>query len=250
MDNGRVLKVALLAGEILMESGSEVYRAEDTAKIIAKSFGVDAECFFMPTGIFISGYGEDNKPISLMKRITHRTVDLHRIELVNTFSRRISEENISLDEAEKELKQIMEGPYFKFPLMIISAAFTAFIYTLLLKGTIIDAIIAAPISAIIFLINSGISKIGFFQFFSLFISGVIAGALTIFAKALYPLIHIDKVIVGAIMIMVPGIAITSAIKDALKGDLVSSISRIGEALLVVVALGVGVGLMITIGLKI
>lgn len=248
MDTGRVLKVALLAGEILMQSGSEVYRAEDTAKIIAKGLGVDAECFFMPTGIFISGSGEDGKPISLMKRITRRTVDLHRIEMVNAFSRRISEENLSLEEAEKELLQIMEGPYFKFPVMLFAAAITAPVYTLLFKGTITDAIIAAPISVIIFLINSEISKVGFFQFFSLFVSGVIAGALTVFAKEVYPPIYIDKVITGAIMILVPGIAITSAIKDALKGDLVSSISRIGEALLTVVAIGVGVGLMITIGL--
>lgn len=248
MDTGRVLKVALLAGEILMQSGSEVYRAEDTARIISKSFGVDAECFFMPTGIFISGFGEDNKPISLMKRVTHRTVDLHKIEMVNTFSRRINEENLSIEDAEKELLRILEGPYFKFPVMLIAAAITAPVYTLLFKGTVTDALIAAPISAVIFLINSGISKVGFFQFFSLFVSGIIAGALTIFAKEMYPPINIDKVIAGAIMILVPGIAITSAIKDALKGDLVSSISRIGESLLTVVAVGVGVGLMITIGL--
>jgi uncharacterized membrane protein YjjP (DUF1212 family) len=80
------------------------------------------------------------------------------------------------------------------------------------------------------------------------VSGIIAGALTIFTKGIYPPINIDKVIAGAIMILVPGLAITSAIKDALKGDLVSSISRIGEALLVVVAVGAGVGLMITIRL--
>lgn len=248
MDTGRVLKIALLAGEILMQSGSEIYRAEDTAKIISKSFGVNVECFFMPTGIFISSYGEDNKSISLMKRITHRTVDLHRIEMVNAFSRRINKENLSIEEAERELLRIGEAPYFKFSVMLIAATFTAPVYTLLFKGTLIDALIAAPISATIFIANSGISKIGFFQFFSLFVSGVIAGALTIFAKEIYPPIHIDKVIAGAIMILVPGLAITSAIKDALKGDLVSSGARIGEALLVVIAIGVGLGLMITIGL--
>lgn len=249
MDTDRVLRIALLAGEILMQSGSEIYRAEDTARIISKSYGINAECFFMPTGIFISSYGEDKKAISLMKRITTRTVDLQRIEMINAFSRKINKESISIEEAEKELQKISEYPYRKFPTMLIAAAFTAPVYSLLFKGTITDALISAPISAVIFIVNFGISKIGFFQFFSLFVSGIIAGALTIFAKEVYPLINIEKVIAGSIMILVPGIAITSAIKDALKGDLVSSVARIGEALLVVVAIGVGLGLMIIIGLR-
>jgi uncharacterized membrane protein YjjP (DUF1212 family) len=248
MDTDRVLRLALLAGEILMQSGSEIYRAENTARIISKSYGVNAECFFMPTGIFISGCGEDNNAISLMKRITNRTVDLHRIEMINSFSRKINKESISIEEAEKELHKISEYPYRNFPSLLIAAAFTASVYSLLFKGTITDALIAAPISAVIYLASSGISKIGFFQFFSLFVSGIIAGALAIFAKEVYPLINIDKVIAGSIMILVPGIAITSAIKDALKGDLVSSVARIGEALLVVAAVGVGLGLMIIIGL--
>jgi|BioPla2DNA2_1021312.scaffolds.fasta_scaffold07445_5 uncharacterized membrane protein YjjP (DUF1212 family) len=248
MDTDRVLEIALLAGEILIQSGSEIYRAEDTARIISESYGVKAECFFMPTGIFISGYGEDKKAISLMKRITNRTVDLHRIEMINGFSRKIKNERISIEEAEKELHKIKAYSRRGFPLMLIAATFTAPVYSLLFKGTMIDGLIAAPISAIIYITNFGISKIGFFQFFSLFVSGIIAGSLTIFAQELYPLLNIDKVIVGSIMILVPGIAITSAIKDALKGDLVSSLARAGEALLVVVAIGVGLGLMIVVGL--
>lgn len=248
MDIERILRIALLAGETMMQSGAEIYRAEDTARIICKSYGVEAECFFMPTGIFISGYGADNKSFSQMKRITNRTVDLHRIEMINTFSRMINEEQISLEEAEKELLRIKECPYFKFSTMLAAAALTAPVYTLLFHGTMPDALLAAAISTILYIINSGISSIGIFPFFTLFISGMLAGALTIFAQKIYPVIQIDKVIIGAIMILVPGIPITNAIKDALKGDLVSSIARIGEALLVVTAVGAGVGLMMTIAL--
>ncbi|MGE5677588.1 MAG: threonine/serine exporter family protein [Pseudomonadota bacterium] len=248
MDTERVLRIALLAGETLMQSGAEIYRAEDTARIICKSYDVEAECVFMPTGIFISGYGEDNRSVSQLKRITTRTVDLHRIEMINTFSRKINEEQISIEEAEKELLRIKECPYFKFSTMLAAASLTAPVYTLLFNGTVQDALLAAMISTILYIVNSGISSIGFFPFFSVFISGMLAGALTIFANILYPMIHMDKVIIGAIMILVPGIAITNAIKDALKGDLLSSLTRIGEALLVVTAVGAGVGLMMTIKL--
>ena len=59
------------------------------------------------------------------------------------------------------------------------------VYSLLFKGTMIDGLIAAPISAIIYIANFGISKIDSFNF-SPSCVGIIAGSLTIFAQELYP----------------------------------------------------------------
>lgn len=45
----------LLAGKIMISSGSETYRVEDTVQHIARSAGVDDEIVFtLPTGIFVS----------------------------------------------------------------------------------------------------------------------------------------------------------------------------------------------------
>ncbi|WDU83434.1 threonine/serine exporter family protein [Caloramator sp. Dgby_cultured_2] len=58
-----------------------------------------------------------------------------------------------------------------------------------------------------------------------------AAILTLIFKNLINAVNLDKVIIGSIMILVPGIAMTNAIKDALYGDLISSFARFGEALL-------------------
>ena len=50
----KILKTALIAGKIMMENGSEVYRVEDTMKRIAQNAGEeDVSCYVTATGIFI-----------------------------------------------------------------------------------------------------------------------------------------------------------------------------------------------------
>ena len=50
-----VLMLALRAGEIMLMSGSEIYRVEDTVTRICKAYGIPyIEVFATTTGIFIS----------------------------------------------------------------------------------------------------------------------------------------------------------------------------------------------------
>ncbi len=53
--------------------------------------------------------------------------------------------------------------------------------------------------------------------------------------------HLDIVIISSIMLLVPGLAITNAIRDTVSGDLLSGISRTVEAFLVAVAIAIGSG---------
>lgn len=251
MDVKKVMDIALFTGEILLCSGAEIYRVEDTVKRLCKSYGVFCECFVMPTGIFLSNTPDINyhDTITMMRRIKKRSLDLQRIEQINSFSRRAAGEKIDYDEAMEILNDIDKGPNFNFTTRFMSAGITTFVYTLLFKGSYLDGILALVIGMIIYFLQNMISKVGFFQFFEYFLSGTIAAGLSIIASRFFPELSIDKTITGSIVLLVPGIAITSGIKDALYGDLISSMARISEALLVVAAVGAGVGVMLTFGIR-
>lgn len=251
MDTKKVMEIALFTGEILLCSGAEIYRVEDTVRRICESYGVDCECFVMPTGMFLSNTPQSNQhdSITLMRRIKKRSLDLQRIEQINAFSRKVSEEKVSYEEAMDILEEIDRGPNFKFKTRFIAAGITTFVYTLLFGGSYTDGILALFIGMIIYFLQEMISKVGFFQFFEYFLSGTIAAGLSLIASALVPGLNIDKTITGSVVLLVPGIAITSGIKDALYGDLISSMARISEALLVVAAVGAGVGVMLTFGIR-
>ena len=105
MDFDKVLHIATFAGRIILESGGETYRVEETICRICAAYGVRyAESFVTPTGIMVSVYDENNYTTTLVKRVTNRTVDLQKIHLVNELSRKLYTEKYSLDEVLEKYK--------------------------------------------------------------------------------------------------------------------------------------------------
>ncbi|MDP4094894.1 MAG: threonine/serine exporter family protein [Bacillota bacterium] len=247
MDVKQLCEVALKAGEILLVSGAEIYRVEDTVTRICRSYNVEADCFVMPTGIFITVFGSNREPISVVRRVKARTVDLSRIEKVNSFSRSLIINPVTYEEAVKTLNGIRRTKRYHFLLRLFAAGITAFSFTILFKGNERDALAAFLISMFIYFVNEKISQTGMFYFFEFFISGVIAGMGSLLAVRLFPGLNLYRIIIGAIMILVPGVAITNAIKDALNGDIASSTFRMAEAIFIAAAVGAGVSIALYVG---
>lgn len=249
MNTRQVMDIAMRAGEILLTSGAEIYRVEDTIIRICNSYNVDCESFVLPTGIFITGKGKEKESLTLLKRIRVRTVDLQRVELVNSFSRSLKEKPLKYEEALKSLEEIENNPGFTFLSKLAAAGLTAFVFTLLFQGTLLEAASAFVISLLIYAVREGSSYIGFFQVFGYFISGLAAGGLSLLTIKFNAGINIYKVIIGSVIILLPGVAITSAIKDALYGDINSSLLRLSEGTFIVVAVGAGVAISLSLGLR-
>ena len=95
MNVREVTDIAVKAGEILLTSGAEIYRVEDTINRICEAYNIKCESFVLPTGIFVSAYNSQGDTVSFVKRIRERTINLEKIELVNSFSRSLR--NMNLD---------------------------------------------------------------------------------------------------------------------------------------------------------
>lgn len=238
------LNIALLSGEILLTSGSEINRVEDTIDRICSAYNIVSESIVTPTGIFISGHATNstNEPVTLVKRIRNRKINLHNIEIINTFSRNLQIETMPYEEAMKLLKDIEMAPYFSFIRRLFAAGLTSFAYALLFRGTLIDGLFAGGISFIIYSISEKMGKVNISPYFINFICSFAAGIIALVAERIVGLINVNPVVVGSIMILVPGLAITNGIKDALHGDIMSSQARVVEAMIIVSTIGVGVGL--------
>ena len=247
MEVKEVLDIAIRSGEILLTSGSEIYRVEDTIDRICNAYDVKSECFVTPTGIFVSGSATDNtsESVSLMKRIRNRTINLHNIEIINTFSRNLQNSTVSYNEALQVLQGMESAPYFPFIRRVTAAGVTAFVYAMLFKGTFIDGAVTAAIGIFIYSLRDKMSKAYLSQFFVDFICSLTAGLISVLVGKSIDFLNTNSIIVGSIMILVPGLAITNGIRDALHGDILSSQARVTEAMFTVTAIGVGVGIALS-----
>jgi len=60
----------------------------------------------LPTGIFITVIDSEGNPVSIIRRIRKRTVNLEQVEKVNSFSRSLKDRTLSYQEAMAGLKDI------------------------------------------------------------------------------------------------------------------------------------------------
>ena len=87
-DNSLLLETVMLEGEIMLQSGAEVYRVEDTMRRILDCFGFDPDYMLViTTGIILSLHDENNSPVTMVKRIHQRNANISHICEVNTVSR-------------------------------------------------------------------------------------------------------------------------------------------------------------------
>lgn len=249
MESIKVAEIATSAGEILLSNGAEAYRTEETIKMICTSYGLEGECISTSTGIFISVTAPDGEMVTSVKRIKQRNVDLYRIELINSFSRDLNNNPKSYEEAKKILNEIYNAPNFNLGVRLMAAGMTAFVYTLFFNGTIPDALISIVVSLAIYLMLEKISRIGSFQFLEYYLSGFIIGIVGLASQYLIPGISKDNVITGAIIVLLPGVALTNGIKDVLYGDYVSGFAKFSEAILIIVAMGVGIATALSLFMK-
>ncbi|HEX9059186.1 MAG TPA: threonine/serine exporter family protein [Clostridia bacterium] len=245
MTDGQVLDIAVKAGEILIRSGSEIYRAEDTITRICSSYGLKCECFVLVSGIFAEVEGKNGEHHYVIRRIKSYSTDLKRIHLVNTFSRNIEKKTLDYQKALETLNTIESVKSYSFLKRVSAAMLTSFVYALLLGGNIIESISAFFSGLVVYSLGEILQRIGFPKFFELFIQGASAGFMGFIASILFPGQDSYRIIIGTIIFLVPGVAITNGIKDALYGDTLSSLYRMAEAVFTAIAVGAGVGIALS-----
>ena len=244
LKNEMAIDCFLLAGRIMMESGAETYRVEDTMLRMARSQNMhDAQSYVTPTGIIFSmGKTQPTRITSISTRIT----DLHRISLVNSISRKLTSQMIPLEQAYDELKKIEKTNYFlPMWIQVIAAMFASATIMIMFNGLWSDvpvAMVAGGVGHYIVCIVHEKTKV---KFFSEFIAALsVAVIATLAVKYNFGQI-IDRIIIGSVMPLVPGLVITNAVRDLMAGHFTAGVAKGTEALLTAFAIGAGVALALS-----
>lgn len=249
MDLHKLLTVSTDAGKILLESGAEIYRVEDTIVRICNAFGVDsAESFVTPTGIMVS-VTSDNETATLVRRIKQRGVDLNRIDLINNLSRMTQSHLLTIEQLEKKLNAISVSPRYSYKVTFISTCFAAGCFALMFGGNFKDFICTFIVGGMLKLLLWLFAWLDVNSFFTNCLGGAFSSIAAFIITSLVSDSHYDKTIIGSIMLLVPGLIITNAIRDIIAGDYLSGVTKASEAFLIALAIAVGTGAVLSIILR-
>ncbi len=229
----------------MLQSGAETYRVEDTMSRIAASFGFNnSNSYVTPTGII---FQLDRAGSAQLIQIVKRTTDLRKVVAVNGISRQLSSGEISVMEALTMLHQVdIEAHAFSIGFQIMAASIASGCFTIMFQGGWLDFIpgmICGGLGYSAFVYFHRLVKVKFFaELVAAFLIGIVSFILTSAGIGQ----SLDKIIIGSVMPLVPGLLITNAVRDLMAGHLVSGLSRGAEAFLTAFAIGTGIAVVFTI----
>lgn len=237
-----LLDTAVLAGQIMLSSGAEIYRVEDTIhRILAISGLKSAEAYVTATGLIVTLDDPQIDSMTVVKRIRNRDTNLNRIALTNDISRKFCAGDISLKEAFHALNHMEDNPYRKWQknlcIVVVAIAFPV-----LLGATAAEGIAAGGTGIALTGILKVCKRLDLNAFMENMLCALIIGISAILMKRFcWGALDTDMVIVGGIMPIVPGAALTTAVRDTLQGDYVAGGAKILEAILKAAAIVIGAG---------
>jgi uncharacterized membrane protein YjjP (DUF1212 family) len=244
-----IMSIAMLAGEILLRNGAETYRVEETIEHIGKACGAThVAAFVIPTGIIVTIQTEQEE-LSRCSRMKERTINLSRIVKVNELSRGLSEQRITPEQARSHLQHIVqERTGFNLVILIAASGVVGASYAIMQEALVMETVPAFLAAMLVRYIAHVVSRLRMVRFLFEFFGAVSAALIGIAAQVMMPEVNRDIVIVGALMPLVPGMAITNSIRDIIAGDFLAGVSRALEALMTATAIAMGVVLVLATGL--
>lgn len=240
MDYYLLTDLAVQMGYELAMSGAETFRVEDTIGRILKAYGIDCEVFAIPNCLTISFEAGNGKPLTRMKRIGYHGNNLEAVERLNAMSRKICAEKPDPKTAMQWLADTKASCRVFSPAMYYLGNFCgAAGFSLVFGGSLLDFFWAGILGLIIGAVNRLMSGLKSNHFFSTIIAAFLMAAVAYPLAGAKLITNVDAAIIGALMILVPGLLITNSMRDIIYGDTNSGINRIVQVLLTAFAIALG-----------
>lgn len=238
----RILKLAVSIGELMLRSGGEIYRVQDTIELILRSYGIeDYHVFVVSNGIFVTIHEEREDRGSMVRNVPLGSVHLERITELNQLSREICEAHLPLDEAYRRLSYCREIPEENVRSMLLAGGVGCAGFGYLYGCRWQECLLAFALGVALqwFLIFA--QRLRMSKFLVNIIGGLFASAASFALAALGVPILYDKVVIGVIFLLVPGVALTTSIRELFNGDYLSGSIHLADALMTAACIAVGVG---------
>ena len=260
--NRKVLELTTRIGEVLLKNGGEIFRVQETMQRIAKAYGVKQfHVYVLANGIFTSIEEDGQKMCRQLAQEEPRqgpddacqvryvplsSVHLGRVAAVNNLSREIVENRCTMEQAWRRIEEIDQIPFTSQLFQVLASGVGSAAFCYLLGGSVLDSLASFLSGMLVWC-------------FVLFLSAHKANniMLNILSSALVTLTgvlffhfvfgeNMDKIIIGSIIPLLPGVPLTNSIRDFLNGDYLSGTIRMIDAVLVACCIALGVGIVLSL----
>ena len=242
MDYNLLLKVAAELGYCLSMSGAETYRIEDSVTRVLQAYGLESEVYSVPNCLTVSIETPEGKPMTRMRRVGYHGNDLDAVEKYNMLSRWLCDRKPEPAKAMawlRETQSFIKG--YSFRINLVASFLSGFGFCFLFGGNFVDALCAGACGLVIGIINRFMEYLNTNQFVRTIAAAFFMAALAFVLGAFGIADNTDATIIGSLMLLVPGLLFTNAMRDIMSGDTNSGINRVMQVCLIAAAICLGTG---------
>lgn len=227
-------------GEQMISSGAEVHQVEDTVNRMCAALGAGrVDCFIITSSMVVTIRGENGEVYTETRRMQQARLNFQRLEMLHALAKRVCEGETAPEAIRLELARIKEKrayPLWAESLMyaVIAAAFAVFFGGSLVEGGV-AALIGLAVRFAVWLSDKVTGNVIFTKFLSAFSIAALTHLVVFWGWIPSP----DQVIIGNIMLIIPGLGFTNALRDLFIGDSIAGSLRFLEAALSAVAIAAG-----------
>ncbi len=235
----KLLHEFLNLGELMLRAGAEIKRVEDTLIRMGTAYGAEkTNVFVITSSIIMTISFQEGKEVTQTRRIVNDAVtDFTMLEAINELSRSCCESPVSAEALKKRIELLNQNaPQVK---NYIGSAIGAGCFSIFFGGNIYDGICAAIFGLLICFFKLRMKPLCPNNIIFNLLSSLLVGSGICLVAKLLPLLHLDMIMIGDIMLLIPGIAMTNSIRDLLVGDTISGVMRSIESILWAGALACG-----------
>ncbi|MBR2043086.1 MAG: threonine/serine exporter family protein [Clostridia bacterium] len=235
-------------GEQMLLCGAEVHRVEEGIKRMCLALGaVRTDVFIITSSMVVTVYNQKGEYFTQTRRVMSSGTDYEKLNRLNALCREISAGKIPAEEIKTKCREAVQVKHYPFALECVCYSVIAGAFTLFFGGTVTQMAVSlfagAAVRFVILLCEKTVPS----KMFSKFLSCATATLIAFIAVKLCIIGDVDKVVIGNIMSLIPGIGLTNALRDLFTGDSIAGILRSVEAVLTALAIAAGYFLIAVLG---
>ena len=250
MDYSKLLQAILDIAEEMLVCGAEVSRVEDSIERMCGAYQCTrVNAFIITSNIQVTMEDPDGKIVTQIRRIVRSDVNFDKLDYLNDLSRYICRETPDVLQIREKFDNVMSRKSYPLWIDYLGAALIAGGFAVFFGGNFMDGAASAVLGVVMLSMMMFLSRYEKNQLAMMFIISFLAGLFTMLMMTVGLGDHKDKIMIGGIMLLIPGIAMTNSVRDMLTGDIVTGMLRLTNSLLqaAVIACGFALSLMVTGG---
>lgn len=239
LETRRMLSLAMDIGKAMIKSGAEIDRVEETILRICHARGMaHTEVFSIVSMINVTAIDEEGNTFSQSRRIYAFSTDLGKLEKLNALSRSLCA-GLSVPEGRAELDKINSDSGGFALTAMLGSMLAAGGFAVFFGGSFLDCLAAMPIAVMIYLFNTFVKARGMSRLFYTVLCSAVSGFLAIFFVKIGFGSDPAMIMIGDIMLIIPGVMLINSIREMLCGDLISGLLRLLESLIFSIGIACG-----------